>query len=174
MAIIDGLLKELEAEAQTTRRVLERVPDAHLGWKPHEKSMSLGQLALHIATVPGNVAELAAQPFLQVREFEQAAATSAAELIPTLNDSVARARKILGGMDDAALMVTWRLMNGDQEILAMPRAAFLRTVMLNHWYHHRGQLSVYLRQLNVPVPSIYGPSADENPFVLAQTAAAAL
>ena len=164
MAMIDGLLQELEQEAQTTRRVLERVPDAHLSWKPHEKSFSLGQLALHIATVPGNVAELATRSSEQVPQFTQGAAKTARELVPTLEQSVAKAKQVLGGMDDATLTATWRLLDGDREVMAMPRAAFLRMVMLNHWYHHRGQLSVYLRQLNVPVPSIYGPSADENPF----------
>ena len=81
-----------------------------------------------------------------------------------LDESIAKAKKVLGGMDDATLMATWRMMLGDREIRAIPRVAMLRTVMLNHWYHHRGQLTVYLRQLGVPLPSIYGPSADENPF----------
>jgi uncharacterized damage-inducible protein DinB len=173
MAIIDGLLQELEQEAQTTRRVLERVPDGQLGWKPHDKSMTLGQLALHVATVPGGVAEIAAQPSLsEPPQFVQPSAASASELIPALEQSVARAKALLGGMDDAAMAATWRLMNGDQVLMAMPRAALLRAIMLNHWYHHRGQLSVYLRQLGVPVPSIYGPSADENPFAVPQAVTA--
>ena len=171
MAIIDGLLQELEQEAQTTRRVLERVPQAHLAWKPHEKSMSLGQLALHVATVPGNVAELAVQSAAPLpAEFMQPPATNASELVPALEQSVARAKALLGRLDDQAMTSTWRLMAGDREVMAMPRVGFIRAVMLNHWYHHRGQLSVYLRQLNVPVPSIYGPSADENPFATAQAA----
>jgi uncharacterized damage-inducible protein DinB len=173
MKIVDALLQELEQEAQTTRRVLERVPGAHLGWKPHEKSMTLGQLALHIATVPATVAEIAVQPFVQPPKFTQPGATSAAELIPALEQSVARAKQLLGGMDDAAMAFTWRLMDGDKELMALPRGALLRAIMLNHWYHHRGQLTVYLRQLNVPVPSIYGPSADENPFAVAAAAASA-
>jgi uncharacterized damage-inducible protein DinB len=164
MKAIEVLLLELENEAKTTRRVLERVPGDQLAWKPHTKSMSLGQLAMHVATVPGNVAEIAAKPSFAVTAFTQASATSAAELIPALEQSVAKARHLLGGMDDAELSETWRLTNGEREIMAVPRAALLRSVMLNHWYHHRGQLSVYLRELNVPVPSIYGPSADENPF----------
>jgi uncharacterized damage-inducible protein DinB len=172
MALIDGMLQELEQEAQTTRRVLERVPQAHLAWKPHEKSMSLGQLALHIATVPGNVAQMIAQPAMQRPAFVQPAATQASELLPALENSLKQARAALGAMDDAAITATWKLLDGDREIMAMPRIAALRAIMLNHWYHHRGQLSVYLRQLNVPVPSIYGPSADENPF--AQPAAAAV
>ena len=168
MKMIDGLLAELEQEAQTTRRVLERIPQAHLSWRPHPKSMSLGQLALHVATVPGNVAELAAKDTIQgPPNFVQAEAATAAELVPALDDSVARAKKALGGFDDAQMGAMWRLQNAGRDILAMPRAAVVRAIMLNHWYHHRGQLSVYLRQLNVPLPSIYGPSADENPFASA-------
>jgi uncharacterized damage-inducible protein DinB len=172
MALIDGLLQELEQEAQTTRRVLARVPDAHLGWKPHAKSMTLGQLAMHIAIVPGGVAEAAAQPSMQRPLFEHPSASNSNELLPMLDDSITRARKALQGLDDSALMATWRVLDGDREILAMPRIAFIRSIMLNHWYHHRGQLSVYLRQLNVPLPSIYGPSADENPFEMPAAAAA--
>ncbi len=173
MALIDGLLQELQQEAQTTRRVLERVPDAHLGWKPHAKSMTLGQLAMHVATTPGGVAQIAVQPYIGLPEFNQPAATRAADLVPALEESVAKAKELLGGMDDATLAATWKVMNGDQEVMAMPRGAVLRSIMLNHWYHHRGQLSVYLRLLGVPVPSIYGPSADENPFKAAQPAPAA-
>jgi uncharacterized damage-inducible protein DinB len=172
MAIVDGLLQELEQEAQTTKRVLERVPQAHLSWKPHEKSMSLGQLALHIATVPGNVAQMVAQPSMQRPAFVQPAATQASELLPALENSIKQARTALGAMDDATITATWRVLEGEHEIMAMPRVAALRAIMLNHWYHHRGQLSVYLRQLNVPVPSIYGPSADENPFAITQAAGA--
>jgi len=164
MALIDGMLQELEQEAHTTRRVLERVPDKHLAWRPHEKARTLGQLALHVASVPGGVAEIAVQSRPQAPQFLDPSPTSASELIPALDRSIAKARTVLGGMDDATLTATWRLMNGDRELMAIPRVAFLRSVMLNHWYHHRGQLSVYLRELGVPIPSIYGPSADENPF----------
>jgi uncharacterized damage-inducible protein DinB len=165
MRMIDGMLQELEQETQTTRRVLERVPGDRLTWKPHEKSRTLGQLAMHIATSPAGVAELAVKSPAQAPEFSaEPTPTSTSDLIPTLDRSIARTKTVLGGMDDATLMATWRLMRGDREILAIPRVAFLRSILLNHWYHHRGQLSVYLRELNVPVPSIYGPSADENPF----------
>jgi uncharacterized damage-inducible protein DinB len=130
--------------------------------------MSLGQLALHIATVPGNVAELAVRPGLDSPpDFIQPAARTAGELLPALEASLARAKAALGGLDDRQAMEMWTLKNGDQVVMSMPRAALLRAIMLNHWYHHRGQLSVYLRQLNVAVPSIYGPSADENPFARA-------
>jgi uncharacterized damage-inducible protein DinB len=159
---------------QTTRRVLERVPGDRLGWKPHKKSMSLGQLALHVATVPGAVAEIARQSPFVISDFNQPSATTTAELIPALEQSVAKAREVLSGMDDTALANTWRAVDGDREVMALPVGALLRSVMLNHWYHHRGQLSVYLRQLDVPVPSIYGPSADENPFAVRQTSAASV
>ena len=165
MAVIDGLLQELEREAETTRRVLERVPDNQLTWRPHPKARTLGDLALHVATVPGGVAELVASPSpAQVPQFAGPSPNSAAELIPALDQSIARAKKALGGMDDVAVMATWRLMQGERELFAVPRVALLRSIMLNHWYHHRGQLTVYLRELGVPIPSIYGPSADENPF----------
>ena len=171
--MIQGLLNELEQEAATTRRVLERVPGDQLSWKPNPKSMTLGQLALHVATIPGNVVEFVSQPTSPEPEFVHPAATSSAELLPALDASIAKATTLLGAMDDAALAATWRLMNGDQELMALPRGAFLRSVMLNHWYHHRGQLSVYLRALNVPLPSIYGPSADENPFARREIGATA-
>jgi uncharacterized damage-inducible protein DinB len=145
--------------------VLERVPNDHLAWKPHPKSYSLGQLALHVAQVPAMVAELSLQSPAAPPAFVQESVKSSAELLPALDQSVAKARTLLGGLDDAAMMATWRLVAGGRELLALPRGAFLRAIMLNHWYHHRGQLTVYLRQLDVPVPSIYGPSADENPFV---------
>jgi uncharacterized damage-inducible protein DinB len=164
MAIIDAMLQELEMEAQTTRRVLERVPDHQLGWRPHTKARTLGELALHVANVPGAIAEIATQSQIQAPSFIDPSPKSAAELVPALDQGITKARKLLASMDDAALTSTWRVMRGDREVLALPRVALLRSIMLNHWYHHRGQLTVYLRELDVPIPSIYGPSADENPF----------
>lgn len=165
MRLIDGLLAELEQEAKTTRRVLERIPGEHLSWRPHPKSMSLGQLALHVATVPGNVAELAAADTIaDLPAFTQPEAATASELLPALTDSVAKARRALGGFDDDRMGAMWRLQSRGRDIMAMPRIAFVRAVMLNHWYHHRGQLLVYLRLLDQSVPSVYGPTADENPF----------
>src|SRR6185503_18174109 len=131
MKMIDGLLAELEQEAETTRRVLERIPQANLSWKPHPKSMSLGQLALHVATVPGNVAELAAMDTIpEPPDFVQAEAASASELVPALKDSVAKARRTLGGFDDAKMSAMWRLQSGGKDIMAMPRAALVRAIML--------------------------------------------
>jgi len=165
MKIIDGLLAELEQESQTTRRVLERIPQEHLSWRPHPKSMSLGQLALHVATVPGNVAELAARDTIpEPPTFVQPEAATASELVPTLVESVAKAKRALGDFDDARMGAVWRLQSGGRDLLSMPRVAVVRAIMLNHWYHHRGQLLVYLRMLNQSVPSVYGPTADENPF----------
>jgi len=165
MKMIDGLLTELEQEAATTSRVLERIPQAHLSWRPHPKSMSLGQLALHVATVPGNVAEIAAKDTIpNPPDFTQPEAATAAELVPSLAASVSKAKQLLGGFDDARMSAMWRLQKNGKDILAMPRAALVRSIMLNHWYHHRGQLLVYLRLLNQSVPSVYGPTADENPF----------
>src|SRR5262245_23404043 len=135
MKMIDGLLGELEQEANPTRRVLERIPQAHLSWKPHPKSMSLGQLALHVATVPGNVAQLAAVDTIpEPPAFVQPEAATASELVPTLTESVARARQLLGGFDDAKMSATWRLQSGGREILVLPRVAFVRAILLNHGY----------------------------------------
>jgi uncharacterized damage-inducible protein DinB len=170
--MIDGMLAELEQEGETTRRVLERIPQAHLSWKPHAKSMSLGQLALHVATIPGTVAELAAFDTIpEPPAFIQREADTAAELVPSLAASIEKAKRVLGGFDDLRMTAIWRLQSGGKDILAMPRVALVRAIMLNHWYHHRGQLLVYLRLLNQSVPSVYGPTADENPFAMAASAA---
>jgi uncharacterized damage-inducible protein DinB len=165
MPLIDSLLQELEQEAHTTRRVLERVPGDQLSWRPHEKARTLGELAMHVAIIPGAIAELAMSPSpAQVPQFTDPVPKSAADLMPALEESLAKAKKLLDGVNDATLIETWRLMKGERELFALPRVALLRSIMLNHWYHHRGQLSVYLRELDAPIPSIYGPSADENPF----------
>lgn len=172
MTMIDALLAEMEQEAVSTARVLERVPHRHLSWRPHPKSMSLGQLALHVATIPGSVAELAAPSTIaEPPDFFQPEAATATELLPALQDSLARARAALGGMSDAQMLEPWRLMSGGKEIMSMPRVAVVRNIMLNHWYHHRGQLLVYLRLHDVPLPSVYGPTADENPLTQAMAAA---
>jgi len=161
---VTPLIAEVEQETQITRRVLERVAGDKLTWKPHAKSMSLGQLALHVATTPGALASILATDTYEVGSFDQPEATSAAELIPTLKESVGTARQFLMALDEERAAATWKATQAGRELMAAPRIALVRSIMLNHWYHHRGQLSVYLRLLNVPVPSIYGPSADENPF----------
>lgn len=167
MRAVDPIIMELDQEATITKRVLERVPNDRLAWKPHPKSMTLGQLALHVATTPGLVAQLITQDQVELPSFDQPSARSAAELVPALMESVARAKQVLSSLDDQTAMSTWRLTKGGKDLLAIPKIGVVRSIMLNHWYHHRGQLSVYLRLLDVPVPSIYGPSADENPFAAA-------
>jgi uncharacterized damage-inducible protein DinB len=164
MRLADSILMELDQEAQITRRVLDRVPNDKLAWKPHAKSYSLGQLALHLASAPGNVAAIAAQDTVEAPNFSQPEAKSRQELVETFAKSLESAKEIVTKMDDARLTSTWTLTRNGKVIMSIPRAAFIRSVMMNHTYHHRGQLSVYLRLLDVPVPSIYGPSADENPF----------
>lgn len=164
MAIAEAMMAELEQEAETTRRVLERVPEEHIDWRPHERSRTLGELAMHIATVPGAIAQMVGTgPTGEIPNVTPPR-PRAADLLPAHDESIATARRILTELDDARMHETWRLMAGDRELFALPRVAMLRSVMLNHWYHHRGQLSVYLRELDIPIPSIYGPSADENPF----------
>lgn len=166
MGMTDGMIHELEMEAATTRRVLERVPADKLGWKPHEKSMSMGQLALHVATIPGAMAGFLSPDAFDIAGVDMQAKEpeSAAELVPALEEAVAKGKEYLSSLDQPRLMEHWKLVNGDKELMSAPRIGVLRSLMLNHWYHHRGQLTVYLRLNDVPLPSVYGPSADENPF----------
>lgn len=164
MPIADAFIQELEQEAQATRRVLERVPANKLGWKPHPKSMSLGQIAMHVAQTPGMVAQMTAEDMREPPRMEQAEAKSAKELLDAHDTSIAAAKQILKSWDDAKMKAPWSMFAGGKPIMTMPRAAVVRTILLNHWYHHRGQLTVYLRLLDQPLPVVYGPTADENPF----------
>ena len=162
--LADPFVAELEQEAATTKRVLERVPGDKLSWKPHEKSMSLGQLALHVATIPGWVGSVLQPDSWDASEASgQGEAATAEELIPALEESIRTAKATLEWLDEEKAAGIWSITAGGQTVLSMPRIGVVRAIMLNHWYHHRGQLSVYLRLLDVPVPSIYGPSADEGP-----------
>jgi uncharacterized damage-inducible protein DinB len=164
MTMIDTLVKELMEEGATTRRALERVPAGKMDWRPHPRARTLGELAAHIATLPGNIAEMATLDTFDASSIAEPRPVAAGELPATLDASLATARAALSRLGDERLAETWRMVAGGTTLVSMPKAALLRTVMLNHWYHHRGQLTVYLRELDVPVPSIYGPSADENPF----------
>ena len=162
MLTIDDILAELEHEADATRRVLERVPEEWLDWRPHPVSLTLGQLAMHVATLPGALAEVAAlDGFPAGFVVPRPTAGSTDQLLEALEASLDRARDILGRMDEADLAAPWRLLAGDEEVFALPRRHFIRATLLNHWYHHRGQLTVYLRHAGAPVPAIYGDSADE-------------
>ena len=165
MRLVDPFIAELEQEAETTRRVLERIPEARLGWRPHPKSMSLGQLALHIATTPGGVAQVARLDSMERPQFDRPEPKSKREVLEALEQSVATAMEFLRGLDDARATESWSMTLAGKPIFSMPRLGVVRTIMLNHWYHHRGEMQVYLRLLDVPVPSVYGPTADENPFV---------
>jgi uncharacterized damage-inducible protein DinB len=164
--ILEPMMSEIQQEAAITKRVLERVPADKLAWRPHPKSMSLGQLALHIATIPGNLSKLAQQDGLDISQanFDPPAARDAKEILSAFEAGMKATEENLGQLTESTAMGPWRLTAKGKEISSVPRVVFLRSVMLNHWYHHRGQLSVYLRLLEVPVPVIYGRSADENPF----------
>ena len=163
-SMAQSMLAEFEAQAPITRRFLERLPEDKLTWKPHEKSMTAGQLALHLATVPGSIVKFVQNNPAQVpTSFNAPQAASRAEILKAFDESVETVRNLLPKFDDAAMKESWHLMAGDKELFAQPRGQFLRDVMLSHWYQHRGQFSVYLRILNVPVPASWGPSADEPP-----------
>jgi uncharacterized damage-inducible protein DinB len=165
MALKDSILPEYDHEMGTTRRVLERVPEADLAWKPHEKSFSLAQLATHIASIPRWVPITLDETVFDVTTAPEDArpkpATSVAELLKIFDGHVKAARARINDQGDAALLVPWTLKQGSHEVFTMPRLAVLRSFIMNHMIHHRGQLSVYLRLRNVPLPSIYGPTADE-------------
>jgi uncharacterized damage-inducible protein DinB len=164
MSFAQSIFAEFEAQAPVTRRFLERLPEDRLTWKPHVKSMSAGQLGLHIARVPGGVVRFVQQNPAQAPDFSNVPQPSSLrEILTTFEESITTVRTQLPLFDDASMQETWRMVQGDTEVLAIPREQFLRDIMLNHWYQHRGQFSVYLRLLNVAVPASWGPSADELP-----------
>lgn len=165
MTIAQTLLSEFDHETANTRKVLERVPGEHAGWKPHSKSWTLGELALHIANLPRWGTMMLRQEAFDVgapgggppkRVF-----TTTAELLETFERNVAEERGVLASMSDADMMVPWTLKNGNTTVFTMPRAAVLRSSVFNHAIHHRAQLTVYLRMKDIPLPFLYGPTADE-------------
>jgi uncharacterized damage-inducible protein DinB len=163
-SIAESLLAEFETQAPITRRFLERLPEDKLAWKPHEKSMTAGQLAFHIATVPGGIVRFVKNnPAQPPENFTFPQPQSREEILKAHDESVTAVRSLLPQFDDAAMKETWRMMAGSKELFSQLRGEFVRDVMLSHWYQHRGQFSVYLRLLNVPVPASWGPSADEAP-----------
>jgi len=164
MSIAKAMLAEFEVQAPVTRKFLERLPEDKLTWKPHNKSMSAGQLAYHLASVPGGIVRFVQNNPAQAPEsFKFPQPASREEILKTYDESIAAVRSLLPNFDDAAMNETWRMVAGGREVMAQPRASFLRDVMLSHWYQHRGQFSVYLRMLDVAVPASWGPSADEPP-----------
>ena len=168
-SIAQSMLAELEIQVPITRRFLERVPEDKLTWKPHPKSMTAGQLALHLASVPAGVLRLALNnPAEAPGPAPIPQPASRDEILKTLDTSMATVRDLLPQFDDAAMQETWHLVAGGREVMAQPRGLFLRDVMLSHWYQHRGQFSVYPRLLDVPVPASWGPSGDEPPLFMQQ------
>ena len=165
-ALAVPLFEEFRDETATTKRVLDRVPGDQLTWRPHPKSMSLGQLAWHVATIPGGIARIAQQSSFDVSQgsFVPPQPGTLEEILAAHEQRCRDAAQFLEGLTDQQATEGWRLLRNGAEVWTKPRISVIRTIMLNHWYHHRGQLSVYLRLLNVPVPVIYGRSADENPF----------
>src|SRR5262245_47680230 len=163
MSIAQSLLAEFEIQAPITRRFIERLPEDKYSWKPHEKSMTAGQLAYHLASVPGGVIRFVNSDPTPEPNFNFPQPANRSELLHVHDESVATVRAELSKASEAHMNETWHLTIGGQEVLAQPRGLFLRDVMLSHWYQRRGQFSVYLRILNVPVPASWGPSADEPP-----------
>jgi uncharacterized damage-inducible protein DinB len=160
-----ALATELARESKTTRRVLERVPMDKLSWKPHPKSMTLGQLAVHVAGIPGGMANMARGEGFDASTRPPgppAQPEEGTDFVAKLESGVAAARDVLASWSDEDARAIWRLSFGDREIFAIPRTQMVRTMLLNHWYHHRGQLALYLRMLDVAVPAVYGRSADES------------
>ena len=165
MRIIDPILQELEQESATTKRVLDRVPGDKLDWKPHDKSFSLGQLAFHVASSPASISEMISVDEFPIPDsFDQDAPTSLEQIHTAWQEGLSTINTVLNDMDDGTARSTWKATKNGNTIMEIPKVAVARVLLLNHMYHHRGQLTVYLRLLDIPVPSTYGPSADENPF----------
>ena len=164
--IVTPMLHEFRAEVVITKRLLDCLPADKLTWKPHAKSMTLGQLAGHVAAIPGRISSMAQQDSFDVLKgsFVPPQPNSLAEIHASFEQSVRDAEQNLQGMTEEHAAGKFCVMKGDRELFSQPRSGILRTIMLNHWYHHRGQLSVYLRLLEVPLPVIYGRSADTDPF----------
>ena len=165
MAIKDALLPEFDHEMGSTRRVLERVPPADLAWTPHDKSFTMGKLAAHIANINSWAHATLDFPMFDLAAIGDDARPkspgSVEELLKTFDDNVRKAREKIDAQTDASLLAPWTLKHGAHEMFTMPKISVLRSFVMNHIIHHRGQLTVYLRLRNVPLPALYGPTADE-------------
>ena len=166
MTIAETLLLDFEPEIASTRRLLERIPEDNPQWKPHEKSMPIGRLAQHVAQLPGLGTRILTTANLDfaTEKFPDIVFESRAHLLSTLEKAAAEMRGHLSGASDEDLKAHWKMSFGEKVFVDAPRMQLYRTVFLNHLVHHRGQLTVYLRLLNIPVPGLYGPSSDE-PFL---------
>lgn len=159
------LLSELEQEKTSTQNLLDVLPADQLNWQPHEKAMTLGQLALHVATIPGRNLGFALDGQVEANVIVQhPTPADKTEILQGFSQSISKAKTVLSTYSDEWLNKNWQLLNGDTVLAEMPTSGFIRAFVLNHWYHHRGELTTYLRTLNMKIPSIYGPSADVNPF----------
>lgn len=165
MPLVDPILVEIEQEAPITRRVLEAVPEDKLTWKPHPKSMSLARLAQHVAEIQGRLAEATVSDSFDVATGPRPEPTTHAEIMETFEKGLERAKEIISQTSDDRCNAGWTILMQGNPLMTVPRIGVYRSFLMNHLYHHRGQLSVYLRLLEVPVPHIYGPSADDNPFL---------
>ena len=165
MSIVEPMIQELQHEAVITRKMLERVPEDKMGWKPHEKSMTLGRLASHLAEIPNWATPIMAQDELvfDPADYRPTTYGTVAELLAAADKFVAEAAACMAGRSDEYMMSEWRMRMGDTVVIEQPRMGVLRGMILNHAVHHRAQLGVYLRLLDVPLPAVYGPSADEHP-----------
>ena len=163
MSIASALIPELKHEAGNTRRVLQLLPDEHFNWKPHEKSFSLGGLAAHIAGIPfwAKTALTTSEFELTSINFKHNPYSNFTEVREGFEKHLAEAEQALSAASDEAMMGLWRLTKGGVKALELPRVAFMRSIVMNHTIHHRGELIVYMRLLNIKVPGLYGPSADE-------------
>ena len=176
MSISENLLPEFDHEMANTRKTLERVPEDKFGWKPHEKSGTMGWLATHLATLPSWVTSTIDNDSLDIAPpggpaFQIPPANSRKQILATFDQNVARARAGLAGARDDQLLKPWTLLAGGRTIFTLPRIAVLRSFVMNHSIHHRAQLGVYLRLNNIPVPATYGPSADEGGMFSGQQSA---
>lgn len=167
MAIKESLLPELEQEAASTRKLLERVPEDKLGWKPAEKSMTLSQLANHLANLPTWAVHALTGDELDIappgeEPYVADELGSVSEIVDSFDANLAKMREAIETTSDERFVQPWTLKNAGKQVFTMPRVAVLRSMILNHLIHHRGQLTVYLRLNDVPLPGIYGPSADDS------------
>ena len=169
MGIAITLLPEFDHEMATTRKTLERVPDDRFDWKPHEKSTAMGALASHLANLPSWATLAIGGDSFDMAPGGEAvrspACNSRQEILEMFDKNVVAARAAISGATDEAIVQPWSLLSNGATILSIPKVAVVRNFVLNHSIHHRAQLGVYLRLNDIPVPSVYGPSADENPFL---------
>ncbi len=161
--LASAFLAELDNEAKVTRSVLERIPADKFGWQPHDKSMTFGRLASHVAEMFGWTHDTLKSDVLDfaTMDYKPFDPQTTDELLAFFDEHIAKAKAVLAETSDETFMTDWTMRNGEQVYFTMPKVAVMRSFVMNHIIHHRGQLSVYLRLNDIPVPSIYGPSADE-------------